>query len=447
LGVLTELVPPELVGEVLSATRCGHRRLRLLPAPVVLYFVLAMTLFPGRGYLGVWSALVAGLDLDERHEPSASALRQARVRLGSAPVRVLFDRVRGVLGTPDTPGVFYRGLRTVAWDGTMLDAPDSESNRAHYPPVTNQKGRCGFAKIRLMALVECGTRAIVQAAFAPRFTSEHQLARRLLHALQPGMLLLADRNFFGFPLWQAAASTGAHLLWRVKSDTLLPRLSALGDGSYLSRIAVSKNRRASLGTAELTVRVVEAAVTVTAADGTRRTELYRFATTLLDADTFPARELAALYARRWEIESAYAALKTTQRGPGRVLRSRNPHGIEQEVYAYLTTHQLLRAFQARAAAERQVAPRQVSFTEILTQVTHSIIRRTGVAADRAAGESARARRQATTRRRLLDSTNRPRSYPRTRKRPVSPYPSNRPGQRLPSPKVHHKITLTVRPER
>ena len=130
---------------------------------------------------------------------------------------------------------------------------------------------------------------------------------------------------------------------------------------------------------------------------------------------------------------------------GRILRSRSPHGVEQEIYAYLTTHQLLRIFQGQAAAERDIEPRRVSFIEVLSVVAHSIIQRTGVDADRAAGEATRARRKATTPRRLLEERIRPRSYPRTRKRPVSPYPSHRAGDRQPSPKVHYKITLTVRP--
>lgn len=444
LGVLTELVPSALVDEVLSTTRCHSRRLRLLPAPVVLYFVLAMTLFPARGYLGVWSALVAGLDPGEWREPSASALRQARVRLGPAPLRALFDRVRGAVAACGTPGAFHRGLRVVAWDGTVMDAADSDAMRVHYPPFTNQRGRCGFAKIRLMALMECATRAVIHATFASRFVSEQQLARRLLDALRPGMLLLADRNFFGFPLWQAATATGADLLWRVKADTVLPVLTVFDDGSYLSRIKVSKNRRAQLGPAGLPLRVIEVVVTVTPADGTRRTELYRFATTLVDAHLHPADELAALYTHRWEIESGYAALKTTQRGPGRVLRSRNPQGLEQEIYAYLVTHQLLRVFQTRAATEAQVPPRRVSFTEVLAQVTYSIIQHTGVTTDHAAQETALARRRATTRHRLLEAVPRPRSYPRTRKRPVSPYPAHRPGQRPASPKTHREATLTPR---
>ncbi|WP_308130145.1 IS4 family transposase [Kitasatospora aureofaciens] len=437
---------PDLVEEVLSSTRSGHRRQRLLPAPVVLYFVLAMTLFPGRGYLGVWSSLVGALDLDEEREPSACALRQARVRLGIPPLRALFERLRGVLGTPDAPSVFFRGLRTVAWDGTMLDVPDSEENCVAFPPTTNQKGRCGFAKVRLMVLVECGTRAVVQAAFGSRFASEQKLAGQLLGSLTPGMLLLADRNFFGFPLWRAASATGADLLWRVKGTAVLPVLSVLTDGSYLSRVkAPAKLRRGDPQAYDLAVRVVEAVMTVTCADGTHRTELYRFATTLVDAVAFPARELAIWHARRWEIESTYAALKVTQRGPGRVLRSRSPHGVEQEVYAYLVTHQLLRIFQSGAAAERDVEPRRVSFTETLSVVTHSIIQRTGVAPGRATEEALRARHKATTRRRLLAEKTRSRSYPRTRKRPVSSYPSHRPGDRPPSPKVHYTLTLTVRP--
>ncbi|GAA1932758.1 hypothetical protein GCM10009753_78010 [Streptantibioticus ferralitis] len=181
-----------------------------------------------------------------------------------------------------------------------------------------------------MALVECGTHAVVQAAFGSRFASEHKLAGRLLGALSPGMLLLADRNFFGFSLWRAATATGADLLWRVKSAAVLPVRSVLNDGSYLSQSKVpAKHRRDDPQAGDLVVRVVEAVMTVACADGTSRTELYRFATTLLDAVAFPAPELAIWYAPRWEIESTYAALKVTQRGAGRVPRSCRAHGVEQ----------------------------------------------------------------------------------------------------------------------
>jgi len=237
----------------------------------------------------------------------------------------------------------------------MWDPSDSDANLAHYPPVTNQKGRCSFAKICPMALVECGTRAAVQDAVASNFVMGHQPASGLLDAFQQDMLPPADRNFFRFEWRRASASTGAHLLWRVKGDTVFPAIVVFGDGLHLSRIKVSKNRQAHPGVAELTLRVVEAIVTVTSADGTRRTELYRLATTLLDPHAYPARELAWLSMQRWEIESAYAVPETTERGATRILRSRNPHGIEHEIHAYLTTHQLPRNFQARPVAADHAA--------------------------------------------------------------------------------------------
>jgi hypothetical protein len=208
LGVLTRWVPPSLVDEVVRAAGRGERRVRLLPARVVVYFVLAMVLFPECGYRRVWASLTARWPGSALADPSAAALRQARRRLGVEPLALLFDRLRGTVGTPATPGVFWRSLRLVAWDGTCVEAADSEANVARFKRHAARTTRpAGYPQLRLTALVECGTRALVDAVFGPQQYTEWPQARALLPSLQPGMLLLADRGYDGFEALRDVAAT------------------------------------------------------------------------------------------------------------------------------------------------------------------------------------------------------------------------------------------------
>src|SRR3954447_7280102 len=189
---------------------------------------------------------------------------------------------------------------------------------------TKQRGNhggTGYPQIRLVALLACGTRTVIDAVFGPTTTGETGYAPRLLPSLKAGMTLLADRNFGAKNLIGDIAATGADVLIRLKNNRVMPTLTRYSDGSYLSR----------LGT--LPVRVIECEITIATTTG-RRTGLYRPATTLLNPHRYPAAELVRLYHERWEIETAYLELKSTILG-GRVLRARTPIGIEQEIYALL----------------------------------------------------------------------------------------------------------------
>ncbi|MGW7688418.1 IS4 family transposase [Streptomyces asiaticus] len=213
LGVLTRWVPPSLVDEVIQAAARGERRVRLLPARVVVYFVLAMVLFGDCGYRRVWAALTARWPGAAVADPSAAALRQGRRRLGVQPLALLFGRLRGPLGTTGTLGVFWRGLRLVAWDGTCLEVPDSAANVKRFRRHAARTSRpAGYPQVRLAALVECGTRALIDAVFGPQQYTELPQARALLPSLRSGMLLLADRGYDGYEALREAAATGADLL-------------------------------------------------------------------------------------------------------------------------------------------------------------------------------------------------------------------------------------------
>ena len=288
LGELTWQVPFELADAVLEETRAGQRRLRVLPSRAGIYFVLALGLFPGLGYQGVWAKLTAALEGLALPSPSAKALRDLRRRLGPAPLRALFEVLAGPAAQPATPGIRFGRYRTVAFDGcTSIKAPDTARNRAWLGKMKASLGVTGYPAVELMTLVETGTRALLGAVFGPPATGETDYARQLLHLLGPGMLVLADRGFDGAVFLAQVAATRAQFLVRLTVSRRLPVMARLDDGSFLSQIG------------ELTIRVIEANVTVTCADGTRYAASYRLATTLLDHRAYPARTLIRLYHERW----------------------------------------------------------------------------------------------------------------------------------------------------
>lgn len=370
LGVLTCAFPPELVDEVVAACGRVEQRNRLLPARVVVYFVLAMCLFSGQGYEEVARLLTHGLERMGRWSgtwrvPTTAAIGRARLRLGPEPLRALFARVCRPVATRETSGSWYRGWRLVAVDGTTFDVPDTETNAAFFgrPGVCRGQEKSAYPQARLAALVECGTHAVFAAEAGPLAVHETELAQRLFGSLTVGMLVLADRGFRGFDLWRAAAATGADLLWRVKSDAVLPVRAVLEDGSYLSEIVAArdKNRRAD----PARVRVIEYTLTP---DGT----VYRLITTILDPKAASATSLAALYAQRWEIESTLDEVKTHQGGPRLVLRSQHPAGVEQEIFGFLLVHHALRDLMHQAARQADHDPDRFSFTRTLGVVRRHV---------------------------------------------------------------------------
>jgi hypothetical protein len=338
LGELTQIVPFELADAVLADARAAERRLRLLPSRAGLYFVLALGLFPQAGYLGVWGKLTAALDGLGLAVPSAKALRDVRRRVGAAPVRALFEALAGPLAWPRTPGVCFGRYRTVAFDGCRsIKVPDTSRNRAWLGKMKASLGETGYPVIQLMTLVETGTRALIGAVFGATATGELDWARQLLHLLDETMLVLADRGFDAGDFLAEVAGTKAQFLVRLNASRRPPVLAHLPDGSFISLIGGVK------------VRIIAASVTVTCHDGTTYGGTYRFAATLLDHRAYPAQALIALYHERWEHEVTYLALRHTLLH-GRVLRSGDPEGLKQEMWALLTLYQALRTAITDAAA-------------------------------------------------------------------------------------------------
>jgi hypothetical protein len=360
LGELTQLVPFEMVDEALAQTGTVQSRVRDLPSRVVVYLLLAGCLFPEAGYLGVWARLTAGLSGLAVAAPTAGALAQARRRIGAAPLRFLFDLLRGPAAVPRGGGTWWRGLLVCAIDGTTVTVPDSAANLTRFSKGGGNHGGTGYPQARLLALVACGTRTIIDAVFGPATSGETTYAGGLLRSLRAGMIVLLDRNFAAAALIAAITRAEADVLVRVKNGRKLPALRRYRDGSYLSR----------LGTTQ--VRVIEAQITITTSAG-RRTEIYRLATTLLDPRAYPAAGLIRLYHQRWEIETAWMELKSTILG-GRVLRARTPAGIDQEIYALLVTYQVLRTAMTDAiTCVPGTDPDRASFTIALNAARDQLI--------------------------------------------------------------------------
>ena len=368
------MFPPELVDGVVGEAGRRERRRRLLPARVVVYYVLALALFADCSYEEVMRQLVEGLAWESGWErewevPTKVAIYKARERLGREPLEFLFRAVAVPLATGSTRGAFYRGLRLMSLDGTCLDVADTPQNAAAFgrPGSSRREGGGAFPQLRVVALAESGTHAICDAALGPYTGSEQALADRLWDSLSDRMLCLADRNFYTFERFQKARGTGAQLLWRVKSDVGLPREQTLEDGSYLTSIYALKNRKAKRDGER--ARVVEYRLDDPAlADEEQR---YRLITTILDPDAAPANELAALYPQRWELESALDELKTHQRGPRVVLRSKQPEGVYQEAYGHLCTHYAIRRVMHDAALRADLVPHRLSFIRSLRAARRS----------------------------------------------------------------------------
>jgi hypothetical protein len=371
VGVLTRVFPPGLVDEVVAESGRREQRHRSLPARTMTYFALGMALHSEGSYEDVLALLSDGLSWTTGAEPeklpSKSAIFQARARLGAEPVEMLFRRVAAPLAPAGAVGAWLTGRRLVAIDGTCLDVADTVENDEWFGrPGVNKGERAAFPQARLAGLVECGTHAIIDAEIGPCTAGENTLAGALVDRLQPGMLVLADRGFCGYPLWKRALDTGADLLWRAK-PTMKPRhLEDLADGTWLAEIRPGGNegRHAK----PLVVRVIDYQLD----DGRDNDETYRLLTTLVDPDEAPAVELAAAYAQRWEIETTFDELKTHQRGARTVLRSKSPELVFQEIWGHLCCHFAIRTLMWEAAQDAGVDPDRVSFVTALRIVRRSI---------------------------------------------------------------------------
>jgi hypothetical protein len=403
IGALTKTFPPELVDHVVDTTGTREIRRRLLPARLVVYFVLALWLFRGRncGYGRVLRKLVDGLYHRRRgrqlldgvldpagwvdagqgrrwRPPNISNLARARARLGADPLHMLFDAVAGpVGGSPDgaagdpVPGVFCCGLRVVSIDGSTSDLPDTKENAAFFSRPTTDARDGAFPQVRWLAAAESETGALLGATFGPYTVGEQTLARDLLAALGPDMLVLCDRNFLSHALARDVLATGAHILWRASASFTLTPIEVLSDGTYL---AVLRPRRKADGP-PITVRVIEYTVHTSPADSAgeeQTSEVFTLVTDLLDPEASPALDLACAYPMRWGAETVIGHHKTDMGEGMPTLRSKDPEGVAQEMWALFAVYQAIHTLIGTAVDATGIPPDQISFPQALTAVTDTV---------------------------------------------------------------------------
>jgi hypothetical protein len=401
------MFPPELVDRVIAETEAQEQRRRLLPARLVMYFVLALWLFrgPNCGYGRVMTKLVDGLYHRRRAEmflatgsletgrrveagidrgrartwqqPNISSLSRARAKLGPDPVRLLFEQVAGPVAAPEAAGVWVCGLRVVSIDGSTTDTPDTDDNRAVFAGPSNDKREGAFPQVRWVVAAESGTGALLEATIGPYTRGEQTMVADLLGAFTPEMLILADRNFLSHSLVRDTLATGAHILWRASASFTLRPIRVLPDGTYLTQL---RPARKSDGP-PITVRVIEYTVHTSAIDpdtgepdpaGETRSEVFALVTDLLDARAYPALDLARAYPMRWECETVIKHHKTDM-GPGMpVLRSKDPEGVAQEMWALFAVYQALAHLIDAGVDATGLPPAAISFPNALAAATDTV---------------------------------------------------------------------------
>jgi len=374
LGVIASLLPAEKIHEVLKQTNRASIRERDLPAHVVIYYVIALALYMRSSYREVLRCLLEGVQwlLD----PSAkvkvagkSGISQARSRLGVEPVKKLYDAVVAPIAEKHTKGAWYSQWRLVSLDGSTLDVADTAENEKAFGRPGASRGSSAFPKIRFVALLENGTHVLWAAHMDQYATDELTLAEKAIPSLRKGMLCLADRFFPSYKLWRMASKTGADLLWRTRQNARLDVEKRLPDGSYFSQIYAStsdrRNRRNGI-----VVRVIDYRLQ----DVEGSEPLYRLITTILDHGQAPAKELAALYQERWEIETALDELKTHLRGAQIVLRSKTAELVQQEFFGLLMAHFAIRGLMHEAALKADEDPDCLSFLHSVRVVQRRMAR-------------------------------------------------------------------------
>ncbi len=372
LGVVAKTFPVSAVESVLQQTGKESIRQRDLPAHVVVYYVIALALYMQSSYREVLRCLLEGIKWLLGPEAiikvtGKSGISQARTRLGWEPVRQLHDEIVQPIAGESTKGAWYKNWRLVSIDGSTLDTADEKCNEEAFGRPSSSRGCSAFPQLRFVSLVENGTHVLFGTRIGGYKTGEATLAKEVLPSLRKGMLCLADRYFYGFELWKQASDTGADSLWRIKANICLPCEKRLPDGSYLSRVYKSQKdqRHKENG---VVVRVIEYRL-----EGVEGSEpIYRLLTTIIDHEAAPAKELAALYHERWEIETALDELKTHLRGSKIVLRSKTADLVRQEFYGLMMAHFAIRGLMHEAALKVDEDPDRLSFLHAVRVVRRKI---------------------------------------------------------------------------
>lgn len=374
--VLEQLCPPELVSDLLSRCHAWGERERNLNQLLVVYYVIALSLFRRLNLAEVLSHLVRGLrwlwSNPSVRLPTAAALVYRRRQLGTPVMRHLFQRVCQPMAMEQTKGAFRFGLRLMALDGTLDEVAETPANALYFGRLSRGKNQSPFPQVRCLYLAEVGTHAIVDAIFAPCRVAEQRLSPVLLsRSVQPGMLVLMDRGIVSAAeLSTLVHQQQAHALARLKAGQFTHAEQVLSDGSYLVTLH-------PLGLPAVQVRVMEYRIEPFTAERlaefpTSQTsnprdpgQLHRWVTTLLDPQQAPALELIDCYHERWEIEACIDEQKTHLRLSGQPLRSKDPDLVRQELYGLLLAHYIVRWWMHHSAYEADLDPDRLSFTHAI----------------------------------------------------------------------------------
>jgi hypothetical protein len=361
---LSKVIPPEVMEQALLETGRGNQRTCRLSHRVMLWVVLAMGLLTHLPIRQVFKH--ARRMRPGEKTPARSNLCEARQRLGVGPVRRVFDLVVRPLATPQTPGAFYRGLRAMGIDGTVLDTPDTPANAERFGRSSGGRGDGAFPQVRKVSLVELGTHVEVAVAIGGWHDSEQKLVGQLWNQIPADALLIEDRGFFSYAHWKTLDCQRVKLLIRGKGNMVLRPIQRLPDGSFVAKIYPSPRARDEDHDG-IVVRVIE--YTLDDAQRTGHGQKHVLLTNLFDHETYPALELACHYHERWEEELVFDEQKTHQdpRRPGKPahLRSQTPAGVEQELYALSLGHFVVRALMLEAAQEENLDVDRLSFTGCL----------------------------------------------------------------------------------
>ena len=364
IGALSKFFPQQEIEGILRASGREGKRQRKLPALDLMYYLIALGLHASEGCRSVLRRILVRRGTQEGEDIerlcSDSAISQGRTRLSWQPLRALYEAVVRPIAIPSTKGAWYRRWRLVSLDGSTLDVADTKQNERAFGRPGSGRGKSGFPQLRFVTLLENGTHVLFGAELGSYRTSEAKLAKKVVTRLPADALCLADRYFFSYPLWQAALMSGAALLWRMRSDLVLPKLKRLSDGSYLTKIYPSARARArDIG--GIPARLITYRL------GKGREE-YRLLCSIMDPRKAPALHLVDLYRKRWTIETVLAELKTRLRGPRVVLRSRVPNLTRQDFWALLLAHFGVRALMHEAALEEKIEAGDLSFTHAVRTI-------------------------------------------------------------------------------
>lgn len=373
-AVISRFIPCDKILSVLDSSNKGTKRSRLLPAHIMIYYIIALGFYFESSSRDVLRFLLGSLrDLlpEGSSIPTAckSAISQARTRIGKEPIIKLYDEIVQPIAIEKTEGAYYKNRLLVAIDGSKLDVADTEENtnyfgKQKYGRSDGLKGEGAFPLMRYVSLVEVGTHVIFETVYSKFSTSEYNLGKMILEKVKPNMLVLADRMYFTYENLKLSLEKGADLLWRIKKNTKLKIIEVLPDGSSLAKIYPSE-RDWKNNTNGIKVRLIEYRIK-------GKNELYRLITTMLNHNEAPAEELAALYSERWTVETVYDELKNHTREKRVLLKSKTPELVIQEFYGLLLAHYAIRGVMHEAALQTKLPPDRLSFVHSVRVVRRKL---------------------------------------------------------------------------